>query len=106
MLRELVTLNIELIVYALIGLLAISFILNLTNSIAIRNFLIDNNLPLMQGYGGLTPFLQANELEKAILFDKIDDNRLDEAKRLLRIYNWTLFLIALSIGGFVLLFVI
>ena len=106
MLRELVTLNIELIVYALIGLLAISFILNLTNSIAIRNFLLDNNLLLMQGYGSLTPFLQANELEKAILFDKIDDNRLDEAKRLLRIYNWTLFLIALSIGGFVLLFVI
>ena len=31
------------------------------------------------------------------LFNKIDDNQRDEAKRLLRIYNWTLFLIALYV---------
>jgi len=36
----------------------------------------------------LTPMLQANELEKAVLFNKIDENLLEEANRLLRIYNW------------------
>jgi len=103
MLRELLNSNIELIVYALLGLFAISVIRSIVNSIAIGHFLMNNNLPLMKGYGGLTYMLQANELEKAFIFNKIDDNQRDEAKRLLRIYNWTLFFIAISIGGFVLL---
>lgn len=78
-------------------LLLVSLVVVIINSMAISKFLEANSLPLMDGFMNLKPMLQANELEKAMIFDKIDESKKKEAEKLLRRYKWAVAGITLGI---------
>ncbi len=89
------------VVSVLFGLLFVSLVLVILSSMAINEFLKTNNLPLMDGFMNLKPMLQAYELEKAIIFDKIDESKKEEAEKLLSRYKWAVAGIVISILGLV-----
>ena len=75
----------------------VSLVVVIISSMAISKFLEADSLPLMDGYMSLKPMLQANELEKAMIFDKIDESKKKEAEKLLRRYKWAVAGITLGI---------